>query len=134
MVPEVPEMVNISVHTPYPGTESWLTEARRLETRDYRLFDIQHSVLPTRLPLVVFYRKLVETQQVLNRKHFSAGAVLREVALMLGSQLLRGQTNFYKSLWKFNAVYNAGRLLANHGREVRYSIPQRIVRATGFRS
>ena len=47
----VPEIINISVNTPYPGTESWLTEQRRLTTRDYRLFDIQHAVLPTRLPL-----------------------------------------------------------------------------------
>ena len=36
-------------------------------TRDYRLFDIQHCVVPTRLPLAEFYRELVETQQVLNR-------------------------------------------------------------------
>ena len=124
---EVPEVVNISVNTPYPGTESWLTEARRLETRDYHLFDIQHSVLPTRLPLDVFYRKLVETQQVLNRKHFG-WSVLREVAGIVAGQLLRGQTNFFKSLWKFNGVYNADRLLADHRREIRYSIPQRIVR------
>ena len=47
---EIPEIVNISVNTPYPGTESWLTESRRLTSRDYRLFDIQHAVLPTRLP------------------------------------------------------------------------------------
>ena len=66
---EIPEIVNISVNTPYPGTESWLTEARRLTTRDYRLFDIQHAVLPTRLPLAEFYGELVRTQQVLNRKH-----------------------------------------------------------------
>src|SRR6266513_4703164 len=37
---EQPEIVNISVNTPYPGTESWLTEERRLQSRDYRLFDI----------------------------------------------------------------------------------------------
>ena len=28
---EIPEIVNISVNTPYPGTESWLTESRRLD-------------------------------------------------------------------------------------------------------
>ena len=39
---EIPEIVNISVNTPYPGTESWHTEARRVTTRDYRLYDIQH--------------------------------------------------------------------------------------------
>ncbi len=66
---EIPEIVNISVNTPYPGTESWLTESRRLATRDYRLFDIQHAVLPTLLPLHDFYEELVSTQSVLNRKH-----------------------------------------------------------------
>src|SRR5207248_2674951 len=30
----VPEVVNISINTPYPGTETWLTEQRRLQTRD----------------------------------------------------------------------------------------------------
>ena len=27
---DVPEVVNISINTPYPGTETWLTEQRRL--------------------------------------------------------------------------------------------------------
>ena len=52
----VPEIVNITVQTPYPGTETWITESRRLTTLDYRLFDVQHAVLPTRLPLHRFYR------------------------------------------------------------------------------
>src|SRR6201999_1512957 len=67
----VPEVVNISINTPYPGTESWLTEQRRLQTRDYRLFDIQHAVLPTKLPLPAFYRELLHTQRVLYSKHMS---------------------------------------------------------------
>ena len=68
----VPEVVNISVNTPYPGTETWVTEERRLQTRDYRLFDIQHAVLPTRpLPLAAFYRELLHTQRVLYSKHMS---------------------------------------------------------------
>src|SRR5262245_28960563 len=33
---DIPEVVNISVNTPYPGTETWHTESRRLTTRDYR--------------------------------------------------------------------------------------------------
>jgi len=55
---EIPEVVNISINTPYPGTETWRTESRRLTTRDYRLFDIQHAVLPTKLPLPDFTRSL----------------------------------------------------------------------------
>ena len=47
----VPEIVHLTVNTPYPGTETWLTESRQLTTRDYRLFDVQHAVLPTTLPL-----------------------------------------------------------------------------------
>ena len=33
---EIPEIVNISVNTAYPGTETWFTESRHLTTRDYR--------------------------------------------------------------------------------------------------
>src|SRR5579885_2680514 len=32
---EIPEIVNISVNTPYPGTETWRTESRTIQTRDY---------------------------------------------------------------------------------------------------
>lgn len=67
----IPEIVNVSINTPYPGTETFRTETRPLTTRDYRLFDIQHAVLPTRLPLPDFYEELVKTQQVLNRKHLA---------------------------------------------------------------
>src|SRR5215469_10969353 len=43
----VPEIVHLTVATPYPGTELWFTESRKLTTLDYRLYDIQHAVLPT---------------------------------------------------------------------------------------
>lgn len=65
----VPEVVHLTVSTPYPGTETWFTESRRLTTLDYRLFDIQHAVVPARLPLRKFYEELARTQAVLNRKH-----------------------------------------------------------------
>src|SRR6185369_12261478 len=35
---ETPHVVNVSVMTPYPGTENWYNEPRNLITRDYRLF------------------------------------------------------------------------------------------------
>jgi magnesium-protoporphyrin IX monomethyl ester (oxidative) cyclase len=119
---EVPEVVNISINTPYPGTETWVTESRRLQTRDYRLFDIQHCVLPTRLPLEEFYKELVATQQVLNQKHLG-WRTLRDVADTAGRLLLRGQTNFVKSLFKFNSVYDPALLLADHAKPVSYEMP-----------
>ena len=75
----VPEIVHLTVATPYPGTEIWHTESRRLTTLDYRLFDVQHAVLPTRLPLARFYEELVKTQAVLHRKHLGVAA-LRKTA------------------------------------------------------
>jgi hopanoid C-3 methylase HpnR len=118
---EIPEIVNISVNTPYPGTESWLTELRRLTTRDYRLFDIQHAVLPTRLPLAEFYDELVKTQQVLNRKHLGWGA-LKVVAGILARNLARGQTNTLKMLWKFNSIYDPALQLHDHAQPVLYEM------------
>lgn len=118
---EIPEIVNISVNTPYPGTESWYTESRKFQTRDYRLFDIQHAVLPTKLPLPEFYEELVKTQQVLNKKHLG-WAALKSTAKIAAGHLLRGQTNFIKMLWKFNSVYNPKLQIADHQRPVTYEM------------
>ena len=118
---EVPEVVNISINTPYPGTETWHTESRRLTTRDYRLFDIQHAVLPTKLPLPEFYKELVECQRVLARKNLG-WAALRQCAGVVIRKLLCGQTNFIRMLWKFNSVYRPELQLADHRRRVKYEI------------
>jgi hopanoid C-3 methylase HpnR len=119
---EIPEVVNVSVNTPYPGTETWHTESRRLISRDYRLFDIQHVVLPTRLPLATFYEELVETQRVLARKHLGVKQIwgaMENVARLLA----RGQTNFLRMLFKFNSVYDPKLQLADHAQPVIYEMP-----------
>jgi hopanoid C-3 methylase HpnR len=118
----VPEIVHLTVVTPYPGTEIWHTQSAKLTTRDYRLFDIQHAVLPTRLPLPEFYEELVRTQGVLARKHLGAAAVAKTFGIM-ARQLVHGQTNFIRMIWKFNQVYNADRQLADHSAPVRYELP-----------
>ena len=119
---DVPEIVNISVNTPYPGTETWMTEQRHLTSRDYRLLDIQHCVLPTKLPLERFYRELIETQRVLYMKHLG-WRTLWDTAGIVGGHLLHGQTNFLKSLFRFNNVYDPAKLLADHAMPVRYEVP-----------
>jgi hopanoid C-3 methylase HpnR len=119
---EVPEIVHLTVMTPYPGTEIWHTESRRLTTRDYRLFDIQHAVVPTTLPLDEFYAELVRTQAVINRKHLGLRTAIG-AARVLGRNLAHGQTNFARMLWKFNTVYNPRRQYADHQRPVRYELP-----------
>lgn len=126
----IPEIVNVSVNTPYPGTETFLAESGRLATRDYRLFDIQHAVLPTRLPLDRFYQELVKTQQVLNMKHLGLTA-LKNTARIAARLLLRGQTNFVRMLWKFNRVYHPELQLGDHHQPVKYEMRLPAPPATG---
>jgi hopanoid C-3 methylase HpnR len=118
---QVPEIVHVTVNTPYPGTETWVTESRNFTSRDYRLFDVQHAVLPTKLPLDRFYEELVRTQQILNQKHLGFAA-LKDTFFMALGFLAKGQTNFVKMLWKFSSVYNAKRQMQDHQREIRYPI------------
>ena len=124
----VPEIVHLTVNTPYPGTETWHTESRKLSSRNYKLFDVQHAVLPTKLPLERFYAELVKTQQILNTKHMGWQA-LKSCMTIAAGHLLRGQTNFVRMLWKFSGQYNVEKLLRDHAEEVRYPItpPERTV-------
>jgi hopanoid C-3 methylase len=117
----VPEIVHLTVNTPYPGTETWQTESRKLSTRDYRLFDVQHAVLPTTLPLEKFYGELVKTQQVLNMKHLGWNA-LKGTFKIAAKHLMNGQTNFVKMLWKFSSVYSVERQVHDHQQHVKYQI------------
>jgi magnesium-protoporphyrin IX monomethyl ester (oxidative) cyclase len=118
----VPEIVHLTVITPYPGTQIWHGESAKLTTRDYRLFDIQHAVLPTKLPLEQFYEELVRTQAVINRKFLGVAAVVQTFGI-IARQLAHRQTNFVRMIWKFNSVYNAQRQYSDHSREVRYELP-----------
>ena len=119
---ELPEVVNVSVNTPYPGTESWINEGARVATRDYRLYDIQHAVMPTRLPLAEFYQELVTTQQALYRKHMGWRRLMKTAGIVAG-HLARGQTNFLGSLFNLERVFRPEYLLADHARPVAYQMP-----------
>jgi magnesium-protoporphyrin IX monomethyl ester (oxidative) cyclase len=118
---EVPEVVHLTVATPYPGTELFHTETRRLTSVDYRLYDIQHAVMETRLPLREFYDELVKTQEIINRK-FMGWRTALAVSRILAGQLARGQTNFLRMLFKFSKAYNVDRFYSDHFKDVTYSM------------
>jgi magnesium-protoporphyrin IX monomethyl ester (oxidative) cyclase len=118
---KIPEVVHLTVMMPYPGTEIWPAEAPHLATHDYRLFDTQHAVTPTRLPLPQFYEELIRTQMVLFRKHLNNTNLYRAVMKMLKC-LLRGQTNFARSILNFRSFPNPRRRYADHFQEVRYAL------------
>jgi hopanoid C-3 methylase len=117
----VPEVVHLTVATPYPGTELFYRNDRPLTSTDYRLYDIQHAVTETTLPLDEFYAQLVESQEIINRKFMGWGTAFA-VSRILAGQLARGQTNFLRMLFKFSEVYNAKRQRADHDRPVRYAM------------
>jgi hopanoid C-3 methylase len=128
---EVPEIVNISINTPYPGTESWFTEERELSTEDYRLFDIQHAVMPTKLPLRDFYCELLHTQHVLHLKHFNWRTTPRRMGDFLGL-LMRGQMNFFRGIKLYPSIYNVEKMLADHAQPVKYAMqPRKRLAAAG---
>ncbi|HTV48411.1 MAG TPA: hopanoid C-3 methylase HpnR [Phycisphaerae bacterium] len=118
---KVPEVVHLTVATPYPGTELFHTETRPLSSVDYRLYDIQHAVMETKLPLNEFYEELVKTQEIINRK-FMGWRTAVAVSRILAGQLIRGQTNFLQMLFKFSKAYNAKRFYNDHFQEVQYSM------------
>jgi hopanoid C-3 methylase HpnR len=115
------EIVNISINTPYPGTETWLTSSADLTTRDYRLFDINHAVRETRLPLGQFYEEFIKTQRVLYQQLISR-KMLKFTARNLFKNLIRGQINFLKSIWNFNKIYDPHRFFWDHQQPVRYQL------------
>src|SRR3546814_11719583 len=61
------------------------------------------------------------TQRGLNMKHLGWRG-LRGAAANAARLALRGQTNFLRMLWKFNGVYNADLLIADHARPVPYEM------------
>jgi magnesium-protoporphyrin IX monomethyl ester (oxidative) cyclase len=117
----VPEVVHLTVATPYPGTELFYTNASPLTSTDYRLYDIQHAVTATKLPLEEFYAELVESQAIINRK-FMGWRTVVAVSRILAGQLAHGQTNFLRMLFKFSSVYNAERQVRDHHQPVRYEM------------
>ncbi len=117
----VPEIVHLTVSTPYPGTELFHSKHHELTSLDYRLFDIQHAVLPTRLPLRRFYEELVRTQSIINAK-FMGWRTAAGVSRILAGQLVHGQTNFLRMLFKFPRIYRAERFYGDHFRPVRYAL------------
>jgi len=100
-----------------------VTEGPRVASRDYRLYDIQHAVLPTRLPLTEFYDELVTTQRAFYSKHLGWRRVMNTAGVIAG-HLMHGQTNFVTSLFHLDRVFRPEYLLADHALPVEYQMPR----------
>jgi radical SAM superfamily enzyme YgiQ (UPF0313 family) len=52
-----------SILTPLPGTDLWDSASRRVTTHEWEMYDIVHTVLPTKLPLEEFYAQYSQLWQ-----------------------------------------------------------------------
>ena len=84
-------LVTFTVETPLVGTTLFDETEKSLTTRDWSLFDLEHAVLPTTLPLEQFYRELT-------RLHVTAG--LRTLPMMLRHYPLRDTAQIWLTGWR----------------------------------
>jgi hypothetical protein len=76
--------------------------------------------------------ELVKTQRVLNAKHLGLAAI-RQTGGTIARLLLRSQTNFLRTVWKFNSVFNPALQMADHARPVAYELPAALASAASDR-
>jgi pyruvate-formate lyase-activating enzyme len=74
-----PPLVTFTVETPLVGTKLFDESGGKLTTRDWSLFDLEHAVLPTALPLDEFYREMARLQMRAGWR--TAPAMLRHLPL-----------------------------------------------------
>jgi hypothetical protein len=82
---------SFSVLTPLPGTVLHEEVESQIVERDYELFDLWHSVLPTRLPREEFYREFAGLWQAAAASTPQANRRRRLLKGLL--QVLTGQVN-----------------------------------------
>ncbi len=72
-----------SVLTPLPGTDLWDEVQDKVVTDDWELFDIVHTVLPTKMPLDEFYREYAGLwQHTLDTRYREQGRLTAYVGLL----------------------------------------------------
>ena len=75
-----------SILTPLPGTDLWDTAKQNVNTHEWEMFDIVHTVLPTKLPLDEFYAEYSALwQHALNVRYRYKGKL--KTYLQLGAAL-----------------------------------------------
>lgn len=81
-----------SILTPLPGTDLWETAQRQVITRNWEMFDIVHTVLPTTLPLKDFYEEYSRLwRHVLEVRYRHRGKARTYIAL--GAALATGKVS-----------------------------------------
>ena len=95
----------VTILTPLPGTQLYKAYRNQLLTNDYRLFDLLHSVLPTRLPRAEFYKQFA---RAIDATSHSAHKAMKNVARRRPGFIRRFGLNmlwFYARTWRYQRVH-----------------------------
>jgi radical SAM superfamily enzyme YgiQ (UPF0313 family) len=95
----------VTILTPLPGTQLFRAYQDQLMTTDWRLFDLLHAVLPTKLPRDEFYR---EFARALDATEESAHRAMENVARRRPDFVKRFGWNipwFYARTWRYQRVH-----------------------------
>jgi radical SAM superfamily enzyme YgiQ (UPF0313 family) len=97
----------VTILTPLPGTELYRMKEPELLTKDARLFDLLHAVLPTKIPRATFYKKFCEYNAVTwpSKQWAFTTAIKRRPRLFLDS--LPGALRFRRRAIKYRPVFES---------------------------
>ena len=95
----------VTILTPLPGTQLYRAMEDQLLTKDHRLFDLLHPVLPTRLPRPEFYRHFARSVDAVKPSIRRAiSNIARQRPKMIAS-LLPGLVRFYARAFRYQRVH-----------------------------
>jgi len=98
------EFIGFSVMTPLPGTDLYEDVKNELITTNYDFYDFFHTHLPTKLPLIEFYREYAslfsKSRSIFNQFAFMRKYPIREIPL-----LFKTFNKFMKQLKNINNDY-----------------------------
>lgn len=95
----------VTILTPLPGTQLYRAYKDKLMSRDHRLFDLLHPMLPTRLSREEFYREFARSYDATEfsvRKAFRMMWKKRKGFLW---RMLPGLLHFYARTWRYQRVH-----------------------------
>ncbi len=95
----------VTILTPLPGTQLYRTWQDKLMTTDYRLFDLLHPVLPTRLPRAEFYAHFARSVDAVKPSIRRAMRNMVKRRPELVRRIVPGIAWFFARAWRYQRVH-----------------------------
>jgi radical SAM superfamily enzyme YgiQ (UPF0313 family) len=95
----------VTILTPLPGTQLYRAYKDSLLTHDYRLFDLLHCVLPTKLPRAEFYQAFARSIDATTPSVYRAMASLVRRRPKFWLSILPSLLWFYARTWRYQRAH-----------------------------